>query len=248
MFSFSSVRHTIYLLGAAATLVLATATASHAVAIMSDTANSESGLGTWTGDFAYTPTSSTTAQMVISLTNTSPMANGGFITAFVFNNPGLKLGGGTISFTDTDFGAAIASNFFNGAPFGKFDILTSTSCCAANGFEGGGMPQLGIGVGVTETFTYNWTGTMLDTLSEQDFFNELSDGSMGAGQGTKAFAVRFRGFLDGGSDKVPGIPGMPGDPNGGNPVPEPSTIALFGSGLLGMVLWRARKNKKELSA
>lgn len=246
MFSFSSVRHTMYTLGAAATLVLAMATASHAVAIMSDTANSESGLGTWTGDFAYTPTSSTTAQMIISLTNTSPMTNGGFITAFVFNNPDSKLtaSGSTISFTDTDFTAAIGSNAINGAPFGNFDVVTSTG----GSFQGGGMPQLGIGVGVTETFTYNWTGTMLDTLTAQDFLSELSDGSMGAGQGTKAFAVRFRGFLDGGSDKVPGIPGMPGDPNGGNPVPEPSTMALFATGMVGMGLWRARKNKKEQSA
>ena len=39
-----------------------------------------------------------------------------------------------------------------------------------------------------------------------------------------------------------------GDPIPPAAVPEPSTIALFGSGLLGMGLWRARKNKRELLA
>ena len=35
---------------------------------------------------------------------------------------------------------------------------------------------------------------------------------------------------------------------GGAAVPEPSTIALFGTGLVGMGIWRTRRNKKEQSA
>ncbi len=40
---------------------------------------------------------------------------------------------------------------------------------------------------------------------------------------------------------------LSGDAIGGAAVPEPSTIALFGTGLVGMGLWRSRRNKKEQS-
>ncbi len=48
-------------------------------------------LGSFTGDLTYSATTSTMATLNISLTNTSPTANTGFITAFVLNNPNNQL-------------------------------------------------------------------------------------------------------------------------------------------------------------
>jgi len=60
----------------------------------------------------------------------------------------------------------------------------------------------------------------------------------GAGEGVQGFVVRFRGFPDSGSDKVPNGPGEPG------PVPEPGTLSLLGLGLASLAArWRARATK-----
>jgi len=193
-----------------------------AVAISGDGA-----LGDFTGTFDYSFTNSTTASLAISVTNTSPAANGGFITAFVFNNPSDLISSVTLfSTSDADFGVIGGPDFddsVNGAPFGQFDIGTSTS----DAFEGGGSPSAGIGVGGTLSIVLSLVGSSLDTLTSSSFFLALSEGT-GAGEGYESFVVRFRGFEDDGSDKVPGTP----DGNG-TEVPEPASIVLLGAALLG---------------
>ncbi len=189
-------------------------------------------LGDFTGTFDYSYTNSNSATLIISLTNTSPAANGGYLTGFVFNNPGDKIANVSgYLFSDTDFVLlGLGDSSVSAAPYGQFDVGAATG----GSFEGGGSPSLGIAIGSNATFTFNFTGINLDTLTDMSFFNEWSTGT-GAGGGYESFVARFRGFKDGGSDKVPGDPG--------SPVPEPTTMLLFGAGLAGLAaVGRRRKD------
>jgi hypothetical protein len=179
------------------------------------------------------------ATVTVSLANTSPAANGGFITAFVFNIPdGTSVTSATIVSTSGAFddagdllGPLTFNNSVSGVPNGQFDIGLSTG----GDFEGGGNPTVGIGVGETETFTFTLIGLGFSGLTAQDFLDALSVGP-GIGQGPEDFVVRFRGFEDGGSDKVPN--------NGDDEdVPEPGTGLLFGLGMAVFLTSRLRRSR-----
>lgn len=187
-------------------------------------------LGDFTGDFNYTSSSATRATLTVTLKNTSPVANGGYLTAFAFNNPDNLITAVTLTSTDHDFRLIGGSNFNNGisaSPFGKFDIGASLS----SDFLGGGNPNKGIAAGSTETFTFTFTGTNLNTFNDQSFISELSEGT-GSGAGYEFFLARYRGFNDGGSNKTPGVPST---------TPEPATMSLLGLGLAGLLGFRKRK-------
>lgn len=195
-------------------------------------------LGSFEGFFNY---DNTLAQIEVILKNTSPSANGGYLTAFAFNNPDNVIASATLS-GDTsgnfDFiGGATLNNTISASPFGAFDAGGSSTNTS---WLGGGNSAGGIGVGEMETFTFSLTGNSIDlaSLTEQDFINELSTGG---GGGAFWYAARFRGFTDGGSDKV-----TAGPPNGNGtaPIPEPSTLLLLGNGLLGLVYYTRRLRKK----
>ena len=182
-------------------------------------------LGDFSGSLAYNPVSSTSASITISLTNTSPVANGGFLTAFVFNNPSNLITGITgTSFSDTDFELIALNNDNIGAsPYGDFDLGSGLT----GSFLGGGNPNSGIAVNQSETFIFYLTGNNLNALNELSFVNETSDGS------NAFFLARFRGFENDGSDKVPGRTSSP----------EPASLTLLGLGLLG--IWKFGKKGKK---
>ena len=207
---------------------------SHAVSFGGDGT-----LGDFLGELTYAASTSSNATLTISLTNTSPGDNGGYLTAFVFNNPGNLITGVTLAGSDPDFSLLGGGTFSNGikaSPYGKFDIGASTG----GKFLGGGSPSKGIGVGGAATFTFSLTGSNFTTLTAGSFFSTLSVGE--GGLCCEAFVARFRGFEDGGSDKTPGSIST-------GPVPEPSSISLIGAGALAWagsrVVTRRRRESKR---
>ncbi len=207
---------------------------AHALILMDGTGS----LGSFTGSLSYNATDSTSALLTIFLTNTSPAANGGYLTAFAFNNPSDLISNVTLNSSDPDFaviGGTTFQNTINGSPNGQFDIGASTG----GGYEGIGAPQPGIAAGDSANFFFSLTGTNLTGLTENSFISELSTGP-GDGAGPEAFVTRFRGFNNGGSDKVPANFNNP-PPPGTLIAPEPTSMFLLSSGLVGAFLIRRKK-------
>ena len=157
--------------------------------------------------------------LTITITNTSPPANGGFVTAAAFN---LTAGTVVNNFVSTNanfaiFGPAPTGWTGNVAPDGtRTHVISATG----NDYNGGGNPSGGGGVGQTVTFTV--TLASLNGNTEASVFNSL--------------LIRSRGFEDGGSDK---------DPLTVTEVPEPATMLLLGTGLIGAVTRLRRRYGKK---
>lgn len=193
-------------------------------------------LGTFSGSFDYTPTSSTTGTVDVILNNDSLTI--GYITGFLFNIPtGADVSAASLSGTDGDFLLVGDGDSFdngaNGAPHGQFDI----GAALGGAYEGGGNPTVGIVTGGSATFHFALTGTGLGGLTPLSFLSTLSEGT-GDGEGHQAFVVRFRGFPDNGSDKVPNT----GGPE--TPLPEPGTLSLLGLGLASLAARRRARATK----
>jgi hypothetical protein len=176
------------------------------------------GLGQCTKTVTY---DSTTNILTLTLANTSPAANGGFLTADAFNLGAPATADiQVISFTgDADFpafalnpGAPSAGGNISVSPFGTREFVISAT---GGAWLGGGSPNGGIPVGDSATFTL----LLSADITESSLFG-LNE------------AIRFRGFENGGSDKTLTTVAA---------VPEPGTLLLLASGLVGIGAWGRKR-------
>ncbi len=166
-------------------------------------------------------------KLTINITNTSDPINGGYITAFVYNTPSSINNLSLYETTDLDFNLLFDIDKVKAEPYGKFDV----GATIGNNFTGGSKPYEGIDIGVTKTFMFTFLGTDLDILDENDFLTpSLPQGN----SGTESFLVRFQGFNNEESDKVPGV----------TTTPEPSSVVILGSGLLGLLIMYRKTIRK----
>jgi hypothetical protein len=194
------------------------------VAVLGDTFNSTEGLGRFEGMIEYDADPfSTVGILDIMLTNTSTPENGGYITGFLFNiassdeaTATLLSDPGSIYPFEQCMGGGL-----NGQPFGNpYD-----AGAALDGtFLGGGEPERGIAVGETGTFAFQIESPDAGSLTAMNFLE--------GGPYDFDFLVRFRGFDDGGSDKVPAVV-----------VPLPLPLALGAAGLVGVMFGAARRRR-----
>ena len=190
-------------------LVIPVSVSALPVTFVGDSANSTEKLGQFTATLEYIVVDKGVAQLWVTLANTSPDANGGWITGFAFNNPNNFIKEANLSFNPRPgeyllMGGPGFTDTVSASPFADFDM----GAALGGSFEGGGSATAGIFVGTAEKFRFTLKGANVETLTERSFIDEVNaDGEF--------FVVRFRGFENGGSDKVPG------DPGEGVPVPRP---------------------------
>lgn len=201
---------------AVAVLSLGGAASADIINIAADVGSSEHGLGDFSGTIEYNFLSGNNGQLIVSLTNTSEPTNGGFITALLFNIGAPERSGtdtASLVFTNYPDFVTIPGPGINGSPYGLFDAGAGLGAQ----FEGGGNPNLGVAVGQTGVFEF---------LVNSPFASVLSAASFISGPNDFNFLVRFRGFNDGGSDKVP--------------VPVPGSVFLLGLGAIAVSSRRRR--------
>ena len=215
-------------LGVVTVLAVVSCAQAAPITILAESSTSEAGLGEFEAVLTYNATDNNNATLTVDIQNTSPAANGGYITAFALNNPFNLITGVSMTSTDSDFNCFFANNKIDGDPYGNFDIAASLGTNINSIFMGGGNPTIGIGIGVTETFTFSLIGYGLTALSEQRFVEALSD-SPAKDKDGEFFLVRFRGFEDQNSDKVPG-----------SVIPEPLSIYLLTPSLAALAFLRKK--------
>jgi hypothetical protein len=173
----------------ACTLAVAGGVQASFVAFESNSALSTEGLGSFSGSLTWNYGGGSSGTLVVQITNTSLVANGGYLTAFMFRSAeDPALSSMLTSTSDSDFSSIPA-----GTGASPFSGVWSGGAGLGGDFPGGGSPVPGLGVGASGTFTFAITSSFASSLTANSFLANPYD-----------FVVRFRGFENGGSDKVPG--------------------------------------------
>lgn len=201
---------------------MATAASASTVHFISGTSLNQ--LGSFVGSIDYAYNSGKSGTLTLSITNTSPAANGGFITGMAFNAPlGIKLDASS-GFGNFGLMGKANSKTVSASPWGSY----SWGIALGGSWTGGGKPADGIGVGQTQTFVLMVTAptpSAASALTSASFFTKNSPSD-------PAMAVRLRGFVNSGSDKVPAEDWSPVSLQPGS---APVTIPLPGAALAGSV-------------
>lgn len=209
---------------AAAAVVVSLANAASASTVNFVSGSGLNQLGSFVGTIDYTYNAGKNGTLTLSLTNTSPAANGGYITGMAFNAPlGIKLdavsGFGKFGLTGKSNSRSVSAS-----PWGSY----SWGIVLGGSWTGGGKPADGIAVGHTQTFVLTVTAATdaaASALTSSSFFTKNSPSD-------PAMAVRLRGFVNSGSDKVPA---EEWNPVTFQPSSGPVTIPLPGAALAGSV-------------
>jgi len=112
---------------------------AQAVLLTGDGAASTEQTGSnFSGELTYSFSSATAATLTLDLSNTTPAIVGGFLTAFVLNNPGDNISSVTLSSAPTaDWSLlGLSNNGVNGAPFGDFDFGATSGDVFGSGDAG----------------------------------------------------------------------------------------------------------------
>lgn len=179
------------------------------------------GLGHFSGTMTWSYVSGTSGTLTISLTNLLTTSAGGKITGLGFNGPS---GGG---FSYALASAPNASWLLDTAPVTASPLGSFGFGAALGGdWSGGGSPNGGIVIGDTGLFEFtvsNSDTAALAALDAMSFWNPNDEGYFGA--------IRFKGFDNGGSDKITTELSV---------VPIPAPAFLAAGGLLFAALLRRR--------
>lgn len=193
-------------LGVAAVAALSMPAFAQTIVFSGDISNSTEQTGsTYSGSIDY---NSGAQEVTISLTNDTPVAVGGRLTAFAFRIDSNDSGASATLISTTLGSFTNIPAIINAGSFGNYDAGAGLT----GNFLGGGNPNNGLAIGASATFVFSVSASDAGSLTTADFFAP-----------SEGFLARFRGLNDGGSDQVPGV------------VPTPAaaiTLAMAG-GLVG---------------